>query len=71
MDELLRTLVALRLDQRLQGPIDPSDVVQEAFLEVAHRLEKYLEKLRLPLYFWLRRFTSQKLMQLRRFHLRT
>jgi len=27
-------MVALRLDRRLQGRIDPSDVIQEAFLEV-------------------------------------
>ena len=65
----LRTLVALRLDQRLQGRIDPSDVVQEAFLEAARRLEKYLKKPPMPLYFWLRRLTGQKLMQPRRFHL--
>ena len=29
----LRRMVALRLDQRLRGRIDPSDVIQEAFLE--------------------------------------
>jgi len=28
----LRSMVALRLDPRLQGRIDPSDVIQEAFL---------------------------------------
>lgn len=29
----LRRMIALRLDQRLRGRIDPSDVIQEAFLE--------------------------------------
>jgi hypothetical protein len=27
----LRRMVSLRLDRRLQGRLDPSDVVQEAF----------------------------------------
>ncbi len=33
----LRRMVALRLDQRLRGRIDPSDVIQEAFLEATER----------------------------------
>src|SRR5262249_55044554 len=38
----LRRMVALRLDRRLQGRIDPSDVIQEAFLEASARLADYL-----------------------------
>jgi RNA polymerase sigma-70 factor, ECF subfamily len=34
----LRRMVALRLDRRLQGRIDPSDVIQEAYLEASVRL---------------------------------
>jgi len=34
----LRRMVALRLDPRLQGRIDPSDVIQETYLEAASRL---------------------------------
>ena len=33
----LRRLVRLRLDRRLQGRIDPSDVLQDAYLDVARR----------------------------------
>ena len=38
----LRRMVALRLDRRLQGRIDPSDVIQEAYLEASARLAEYL-----------------------------
>ena len=37
----LRKLVRLRLDRRLAGRIDPSDVLQEAYLDVARRFPEY------------------------------
>src|SRR5439155_1485077 len=37
----LRQMVHLRLDRRLQGRIDPSDVLQEPFLDVSKRLGEY------------------------------
>jgi RNA polymerase sigma-70 factor, ECF subfamily len=40
----LRRMVALRLDQRLKGRIDPSDVLQKAFLQAAQGLPKYMEQ---------------------------
>src|SRR5262249_55217244 len=40
----LRRMVALRLDQRLRSRIDPSDVLQEAFLQAAQALPKDLER---------------------------
>ena len=38
----LRQMVRLRLDRRLQGRLDPSDVLQEAYLDLASDLEAYL-----------------------------
>ncbi len=38
----LRRMVDMRLDTRLQARLDASDVVQEAYVEVAERLEEYL-----------------------------
>jgi RNA polymerase sigma-70 factor (ECF subfamily) len=35
--ERLRRMVHLRLDHRLQGRVDPSDVVQDAYLILARR----------------------------------
>jgi RNA polymerase sigma-70 factor (ECF subfamily) len=65
----LRRMVRLRLDPRLQGRVDPSDVLQEAFLEAAQRLADYLRDPRMPFFLWLRFLTGQKLLTLRRRHL--
>ena len=47
-----------RLDPRLQARVDASDVLQEAFLEVAERLPEYLRDPKLPLFLWLRLVTA-------------
>ncbi len=65
----LRGMVALRLDPRLQGRIDPSDVVQEAFLTASVQLDDYLKKPSMPFFLWLRTVTGQKLIALHRHHL--
>jgi RNA polymerase sigma-70 factor (ECF subfamily) len=65
----LRRMVALRLDQRLQGRIDASDVIQEAFLEASTRAAEYLSQPTMPFFLWLRFLTGQKLMALHRHHL--
>jgi RNA polymerase sigma-70 factor (ECF subfamily) len=67
----LRRMVRLRLDPRLQGRIDPSDILQEAFLEAAQRLAEYLREPHMPFFLWLRFLTGQKLLTLRRRHLGT
>jgi RNA polymerase sigma-70 factor (ECF subfamily) len=66
----LRKLVALRLDPRLQGRVDPSDVIQEAYLDAARRLPEYeQEPERMPFYLWLRYLVGQRLVELHRRHL--
>jgi RNA polymerase sigma-70 factor (ECF subfamily) len=67
--ERLRRMVALRLDRRLQGRIDASDVIQEAYLEASARLAEYLKQPPMPFFLWLRFLTSQKLLELHRHHL--
>jgi RNA polymerase sigma-70 factor (ECF subfamily) len=67
----LRLMVRLRLDRRLQGRLDPSDVLQEAFLDVARRAPEYAANPTLTPYLWLRFLTGQRLMQLHRHHLGT
>jgi RNA polymerase sigma-70 factor (ECF subfamily) len=62
-------MVRLRLDPRLQGRVDPSDVLQEAFLQAAQRLAQYLREPKMPFFLWLRFLTGQKLLELRRRHL--
>jgi RNA polymerase sigma-70 factor (ECF subfamily) len=67
--ERLRRMVALRLDRRLQGRIDPSDVLQEAQLEAAERLAEFLRNPTMPFFLWLRLITGQRLLALHRRHL--
>src|SRR3954469_14039578 len=67
--ERLRRMVDMRLDRRLQGRIDASDVVQEAHLEVAGRLADYLKDPRLPPFLWLRLVVGERLAKLHRTHL--
>jgi RNA polymerase sigma-70 factor (ECF subfamily) len=69
--ERLKRMVRLRLSRRLQGRIDDSDVLQEAFLEISAKLTDYAEKPALPLYLWLRHMTGLKLAEVHRRHLGT
>jgi len=65
----LRRLVAFRMDQRLQGRIDPSDVMQETCLEAWQHLQDYLQDPKLPFFLWLRGIAGNKLRELHRHHL--
>jgi RNA polymerase sigma-70 factor (ECF subfamily) len=65
----LRRMVALRLDHRLQGRIDPSDVIQEAYVEASARLPEYVRSPSMPFFLWLRFLTGQQLLVLHRRHL--
>jgi RNA polymerase sigma-70 factor (ECF subfamily) len=65
----LKRMVKLRLDRRLQGRIDPSDVLQEASLDVVQRAREYVANPSMPAFLWLRWITGQKLAGLHRRHL--
>jgi RNA polymerase sigma-70 factor (ECF subfamily) len=67
----LRRMVRLRLDRRLQGRVDPSDVLQEAQLDVLRRAGEYAAEPLLPPFLWLRWITGQRLLILHRHHLGT
>jgi RNA polymerase sigma-70 factor, ECF subfamily len=65
----LRVMVRLRMDRRLQGRVDPSDVLQEAFFEASQRIGDYFEKQPMPFFLWLRFLTAQRLLNVHRRHL--
>jgi RNA polymerase sigma-70 factor (ECF subfamily) len=65
----LRRMVRLRLDRRLQGRVDASDVIQEAYLDVAQQLPHYLVKREMSFFLWLRLVAGQRLMRIHREHL--
>jgi RNA polymerase sigma-70 factor (ECF subfamily) len=65
----LRRMVALRMDRRLQGRVDPSDVIQDAHIEAMTRLPEYRSQSNLPFFLWLRLIVGQRLTLLHRRHL--
>jgi RNA polymerase sigma-70 factor (ECF subfamily) len=65
----LKRMVRLRMSRRLQGRVDDSDVLQEAFVDVARRLSEYVANPKLPFYLWLRHLTGLKLVEVHRKHL--
>jgi RNA polymerase sigma-70 factor (ECF subfamily) len=69
--ERLERMVRLRMDRRLQGRIDPADVVQEAYLAVRGKFAQSEANERMPFFLWLRLEVGQKLVDLHRFHLGT
>jgi RNA polymerase sigma-70 factor, ECF subfamily len=70
-EERLRRMVAFRMDQRLQGRIDPQDVLQEAYLEASRLRPDYLGRRELPFLLWWRGIVGSKLRELHRHHLGT
>ena len=67
--ERLKRMVRLRMDRRLQGRVDPSDVLQEAYLDLARRMPEYAANPSIPFFLWMRLLTAQKLLALHRRHL--
>jgi RNA polymerase sigma-70 factor (ECF subfamily) len=67
----LRRMVAFRLDQRLQGRVDPSDVLQDTYIEAWQDLGAYMRVPSMPFFLWLRGIAGNKLRELHRHHLGT
>jgi RNA polymerase sigma-70 factor, ECF subfamily len=64
----LRQFVELRMDPKLRGRVDPSDVVQETQLEAFRRLPDFLERQPMPFHVWLRKTAYERLIMARRQH---
>ena len=65
----LERMVNLRMDYRLRARVDASDVLQEAYLDLAQRLPEYAKQAKYPFFLWLRLVTEQRLAQVHRKHL--
>jgi RNA polymerase sigma-70 factor (ECF subfamily) len=65
----VRRFVELRIDGRLRGRVDESDVVQEAYLEAVRRMTDYLTRRPMPFRVWVYRTAHEYLLRLRRQHL--
>src|SRR5262249_28530446 len=67
--ERLWRMLYVRLDRRLARRVEPDDVLQEAFLDVARRIGEYLADPAVPFYVWLRFLTVQRMQMVQRVHL--
>lgn len=65
----LKRMVCLRINTRLQGRVDASDIVQEACFEASKRLEEFARTRQTSFYVWLRFLAGQKLVDACRRHL--
>jgi RNA polymerase sigma-70 factor (ECF subfamily) len=66
----LRKMIRLRLDRRLSGRVDTSDVLQDAYLDVRRRIAEYArDPSAMPFHLWLRLVAGQRLTDVHRFHL--
>ena len=57
----LRRIVAFRLDSRLKGRVDPSDILQEAFIDLLKRLPEFPDK-NMSFFVWLRLVTNERVL---------
>ncbi len=69
--ERLWRMVNFRMDRRLLGRVDPDDVLQEAYLAAAGRLEHYGPDSSFSPFVWLRMILMQTLTDVHRHHLGT
>ncbi len=61
--------VYFRMDRRIQGRVDPDDIVQEIYLAAESRLSKFVAGDFPSLFFWLRLVAAQTLSNVHRTHL--
>jgi RNA polymerase sigma-70 factor (ECF subfamily) len=62
----LRQMVQFRLDKRLAARIDPSDVLQEVYLDAARQVAGYLHQPKVAFYVWLRGLAWERVLMLQR-----
>jgi RNA polymerase sigma-70 factor (ECF subfamily) len=67
----LRQLVRLRMDSRLAARVDPSDVLQEAYMDAVRRIAAYLNNPQVSAFVWLRGLAMNRLRKFQRQHLGT
>jgi RNA polymerase sigma-70 factor (ECF subfamily) len=67
----LKKVVGLRLDAAIRKRVDPSDVVQDTYLEAHRRFGKYVQSPKLPFRLWLRQMACDQSMKAHRRHRKT
>ena len=65
----IKRMISVRMDTRMSGRIDPSDVVQDTFLTAHKKLKDYLAEQPVAFYPWLRKIAWERLIDLQRKHI--
>jgi RNA polymerase sigma-70 factor, ECF subfamily len=65
----LRRMVEARLDRRVRGRVDPSDVLQDGFVDAVGKFPGYAADPKMPLFLWLRLVVGERLAKVHRDHL--
>jgi RNA polymerase sigma-70 factor, ECF subfamily len=65
----LRRMVEARLDRRVRGRVDASDVLQDGFADAVVKFPNYLADPKIPLFLWLRLVVGERLAKIHRDHL--
>ena len=65
----LKRMIAVRMNQKLNGRLDASDVIQDTYAEAARVLDRFLENPNMPVFLWLRHLAGEQLIQAHRRHL--
>jgi RNA polymerase sigma-70 factor (ECF subfamily) len=66
----MRAFVELHLSPKVAARMDPSDVVQEAQMEVVRRMDDFLQRRPMPFHLWVRKTAYQRLLDLHRHHVK-
>ncbi len=64
----LKRMVLLRMNARVQQRVGVSDVLQEAYIDLAQRLKEYVKDPKIEFFLWLRLVTGQRLAMVHRKH---
>jgi RNA polymerase sigma-70 factor, ECF subfamily len=67
----LRQMVRLWLDPQLTVRVDPSDIIQETYLDAKRQLRRYLHEPNVLFYVWLRGLAQQRIANAARHHRQT
>ena len=67
--ERLKRMIRMRMSERVRPRVAASDVLQEAYVDLAQQLGNYAKDPKLPFFLWMRRVTGQRLAKVHRAHL--
>ncbi len=66
--DALRRMIDMRLDRRIRGRVDASDIVQDVLVTADRRLNDFLDKPDVPFFIWLRKLAQDRVIDAHRKH---